>query len=98
MATSKTKQKPLTREDLKARYERAIDLLKRVHYCPSNEQGAWWREIDEFLLAIDAVVIHQCPPKGSDVTPCCGRAPFELSTFDRMTTVTSSVTCSGGSG
>lgn len=38
-------------------------------------------------------VVHQCPPEGSGVTPCCGRTPFELPRTDRMSIDTKVVTC-----
>lgn len=38
-------------------------------------------------------VVHQCPPKGKAVTPCCGKTPFELPRTDRMTLKKSLVTC-----
>jgi hypothetical protein len=39
--------------------------------------------------------VHRCPPDGSGITPCCGRAPFELPRWHRMTEDGSLVTCSG---
>lgn len=38
-------------------------------------------------------VVHRCPPMGSGVTPCCGRTPFELPRFDRITLDPKLVTC-----
>lgn len=38
------------------------------------------------------VTIHECPPKGSGVMPCCGRPPFEVS-GDRMTKNPALVNC-----
>lgn len=37
--------------------------------------------------------VHQCPPSGSGLTPCCGRSPFELPANDRITTTPEEVTC-----
>lgn len=34
--------------------------------------------------AQQAEVVHGCPPDGSGLTPCCGRAPFELPLTDRI--------------
>lgn len=39
--------------------------------------------------------IHECPPKGSGVTPCCGKTPFELPYTDRLTLDQKLVTCEG---
>jgi hypothetical protein len=39
-----------------------------------------------------AVTTHRCPPKGSNVMPCCGRTPLEA-VSDRMTVVDILVTC-----
>lgn len=39
-------------------------------------------------------VVHQCPPEGSGVTPCCGCTPFELA-HDRVATDPALVTCTG---
>jgi hypothetical protein len=38
-------------------------------------------------------VVHQCPPDGAGVMPCCGRTPFEVPRTDRMTADASAVTC-----
>lgn len=37
--------------------------------------------------------VHQCPPVGYGLTPCCGKAPFELPRYDRITTDPELVTC-----
>jgi hypothetical protein len=37
--------------------------------------------------------IHQCPPEGEYVMPCCGLTPFEAPRTDRMTLDPSLVTC-----
>jgi hypothetical protein len=39
--------------------------------------------------------VHACPPDGSGLTPCCGRAPFELPLGDRISSE-APVTCTGG--
>lgn len=44
------------------------------------------------LLAVET--IHQCPPDGQRITPCCGRIPFDL-IGDRMATDPKLVTCRG---
>lgn len=41
-------------------------------------------------------IIHQCPPRGSGVMPCCGRTPFEVPRTDRMT-IDGIVTCNASS-
>lgn len=38
------------------------------------------------------VVVHECPPDGSGIMPCCGRTPFEA-LDSRMATDPSLVTC-----
>jgi hypothetical protein len=38
-------------------------------------------------------VVHACPEGTSGVTGCCGRTPFELNRWSRMTTDPASVTC-----
>ena len=38
-------------------------------------------------------VTHQCPPTGSGVMPCCGRAPLEVPRRHRMTLDPALVTC-----
>ena len=40
-------------------------------------------------------VVHQCPPTGSGIMPCCGRTPLQVSPFDRMTVIAALVTCDG---
>lgn len=42
-----------------------------------------------------AKTVHQCPPDGQQVVPCCGMTPFDLSRTDRMTADPSMVTCNG---
>lgn len=39
-----------------------------------------------------STVVHQCPPVGSGLMPCCNRTPFEVR-LDRMTLDTKQVTC-----
>lgn len=39
-------------------------------------------------------VVHRCPPKGSAFMPCCGRTPFEVPRWHRMT-IRNKVTCDG---
>ncbi|WP_406730925.1 hypothetical protein [Streptomyces sp. NBC_01794] len=38
-------------------------------------------------------VIHRCPSKGSGITPCCGKTPFELPTTDRISIDPFEATC-----
>lgn len=38
-------------------------------------------------------LVHLCPPGDSGSTPCCGRTPFELPPYDRMTSDEKLVTC-----
>lgn len=32
-----------------------------------------------------AEVVHRCPPKGSGLMPCCGKTPFEVPRYHRLT-------------
>lgn len=50
-----------------------------------------WEDLRE---AAASEVTHRCPPTGSGIMPCCGRAPFEVPRTDRMTLDPSLVTCS----
>ena len=48
--------------------------------------------------AVQATVIvdevtHRCPPEGSGTMPCCGRTPFEVPRWHRMTLDPELVTC-----
>ena len=46
----------------------------------------------------DVEIVHQCPPDGRAVMPCCSRTPFELSRgTSRMTNDPALVTCKGDS-
>jgi hypothetical protein len=38
---------------------------------------------------------HECPPRGSSLTPCCGRSPFEIPAYDRLTVDPAYITCTG---
>jgi len=40
-------------------------------------------------------VIHECPPGDSGLMPCCGRTPFEVPGYHRMTVAREVVTCRG---
>lgn len=44
------------------------------------------------LDAVRSMIVHQCPPEGGGVMPCCGRTPFEVDPRERMT-ATELVTC-----
>lgn len=48
-------------------------------------------------LLSGAETVHQCPPDGSGIMPCCGRTPFEV-LADRMATDPALVTCKGKRG
>jgi hypothetical protein len=37
--------------------------------------------------------VHECPPDGTGVTPCCHRPPFELPRTDSLTIDPEAVTC-----
>lgn len=50
--------------------------------------------VREALAQIE--VVHQCPPNGESVTPCCGVTPFELPRNHRIACDASLVTCKGG--
>lgn len=39
--------------------------------------------------------VHECPPDGSGIMPCCGRTPSESPTTDRLTANVNLVTCRG---
>lgn len=39
------------------------------------------------------MIVHECPPDGSGVTPCCGKTPFELPPQDRIALEKKLVTC-----
>lgn len=50
-------------------------------------------QVAEILNRTEAqVTVHQCPPEGSGIMPCCGRTPFEAMS-DRMTLDPRRVTC-----
>jgi hypothetical protein len=60
------------------------------------------RQMDEALsheLDPDGVLtamVHACPPEGSSDMPCCGRTPFEVPAYDRITADEDLVTCHPG--
>lgn len=57
--------------------------------CPHGQARA---ALDALLAGGET--IHQCPPDGQSITPCCGRIPFDL-VGDRMATDPKLVTCRG---
>jgi hypothetical protein len=65
---------------------RAEELLRRLAAEPAAAGP------DQTGDETRAETVHACPPDGSGLTPCCGRAPFELPSTDRMT-ATGTVTC-----
>jgi hypothetical protein len=38
-------------------------------------------------------VVHECPPDGEDIMPCCGRSPFEVPSGQRICADGDLVTC-----
>lgn len=38
-------------------------------------------------------VVHACPPESGAVMPCCGKTPFEVPKWHRMTLDDGEVTC-----
>lgn len=42
----------------------------------------------------EGVIVHRCPPIGSNEMPCCGRSPFARMA-DRMTLEDGLVSCDG---
>ena len=40
-------------------------------------------------------ITHRCPPAGSGVMPCCGRAPLQVPLWHRLTMKDELVTCKG---
>jgi hypothetical protein len=42
-------------------------------------------------------VVHACPAAGTNVTSCCGKTPFELPRYHRLTLDSALVTCSASS-
>jgi hypothetical protein len=51
------------------------------------------RQERERVKAFFGEVIHQCPPDGSGLMPCCGRTPFEVPQSNRITLDPTMVTC-----
>lgn len=49
----------------------------------------------ELALEVEEVV-HLCPPRDAGLFPCCGRTPFEVPRWHRMTLDPERVTCPGG--
>ena len=41
----------------------------------------------------EGVHIHRCPRQGESVTPCCGKTPFEIPGWHRMTAKPELVNC-----
>lgn len=76
-------------------YENFCSLLKD-HTGPCDNPpnaGGEGRELCERTSPPPCSVVHQCPPDGAGVMPCCGRTPFEVPRTDRMTTDADAVTC-----
>lgn len=63
---------------------------------PYPHQTLYDRMVDRYLLPDDRVeVVHKCPPGDSGEMPCCGRTPFEVPQYHRMTIDADEVTCGG---
>lgn len=56
------------------------DALRRAWRAAESRYGA---------------VYHQCPEEGEAVMPCCGRTPFEVPRWHRLTLTPSLVNCKG---
>lgn len=56
---------------------------------PSEHKGE-----ARYKLSLDEVV-HACPAKAETAMPCCGRTPFDVPVYHRMTLDPSLVTCGG---
>jgi hypothetical protein len=46
------------------------------------------------LEVLSFEIVHLCPTDGSGVMPCCGRTPFDVPAWDRMTVHDDQITCS----
>lgn len=47
---------------------------REIIFIEGGPTGGYWH----------MVTLHRCPPPGEGNMPCCGRTPFEISMFDRM--------------
>lgn len=53
--------------------------------------ATWEARVRE--LGGEIEITHACPPGDANLTPCCGRTPFELPRTDRITLDRTLVTC-----
>ena len=70
-----------------------IDLLRPIG--PDGRHGSLHTPFCGCDDADRQAVVHACPPEGSGIMPCCGRAPFEVPGTDRITAFGPLVTCAG---
>ena len=68
--------------------ERGEWLVSRLSEIELGSKSVWWWKRQK----ID-VITHQCPPNGSGIMPCCGRTPFDVPVYHRVTEDLSLVTC-----
>lgn len=79
-----------------ARIRRRVVGRQGVNPDPLDVPGAIDAEVAAGLMADEArTVTHQCPLNGHGFTPCCSKSIFELPRGDRMTFISSLVTCKG---
>lgn len=84
---------------LLARIRAAVVAERRAAAADTGNASGWVARTMKAREALDALLtdgetIHQCPPDGQSITPCCGRIPFDL-IGDRMATDPKLVTCRG---
>lgn len=63
-------------------------------FIESTKAGDKFRSYMKQCGCVLGATVHQCPPEGSGLMPCCGKTPFELRA-DRMTEDPAKVTCKG---
>ena len=73
-------------EAIRARHEDVPDVLA---LWDEAERLRGYKEREDQ----EGVHIHRCPRQGESVTPCCGKTPFEISGWHRMTTKPELVNC-----
>jgi hypothetical protein len=73
-------------EAIRARHEDVPDVLA---LCDEAERLRGYKEREDQ----EGVHIHHCPRQGESVTPCCGKTPFEIPGWHRMTAKPELVNC-----
>lgn len=72
-----------------------MDPIRRLRDWTDRHFPAFYTLLCALRLTRDWEIVHQSPPAGASLTPCCQQSPFDLPRYDRITVQQELVTCRG---